>query len=673
MATHVVTAPDGQTYRITAPEGATDAQIMAFVRSQVAQGKTPEQPSSGGSALDALHSGLTWGWSDELGGVGARLGHGLAKLTGNIAPGRENLGPQVAEQETARQRADLAAFRERNPWTSTGIELAGSLVSGGPLAKLATAPAAAAKAAPLLPTAGRLAALGAGEGALAGAGAADENKLFGGLLGSALGGTMGGALPLAGLGLSVGGQKLGNFASNLKSRLTAEPTTRAGRVIGEYLSDAGITPVQLQSRMRQLGPQGTLIEAAGEAGTTLAQGLGELDPVRVRSVAERALGSRLGGMNQRVREAVARTTGVTERLQPSLDAVRARQVSISKPLYDAADAVEIPLTGKLKNLLARPSVKDAFSRAKRIAADQGEELPPLFKLDELGEWEKAGVMPDMKAWDRIKRGLDNIIDGEIDPVTGRMSDNGRVVSGIKRELLSELDDINPAYKRARQAFAGDAAIESAMRHGERFLTMKTRDVHSAVADLTPSEREAFLTGAVEAIREKIGRARSGDMAGFRALETDNAMEKLRAVFPPGKEGTRALADLMRSIRNERTLKETHSAVLRGSQTAPRAAAGRALGLDVADPTTAEMLNAPVRTGVLGAVNKALRAMGRESQPTVEALTDMAFSSGNAANIIAEMQRRGIPQPLIQQYLNRMTLGSAALAPAAGLFGGTLAQ
>lgn len=623
--------------------------------------------STRGTIAAPAMQGLTFGFADELGGLGARIGHGIAGLTGNLAPGREGLGGQVAAQEVAGQRADLAGFRERNPITSLGAEMAGSLVSGGPLAKWATA------APGLTSMLGRSAVAGMGGGALAGVGAADENRLAGGAVGGTIGGLLGAGIPAAATLVGKGGNMLANAVRPMWQRMTQEPTTRAGKILGEYVGASGMTPAQLRSQFRQLGPDATLAEAAGEAGTTLAQGVTELNPLAARTLADKAIAQRAAGILPRVRQSVAEATGITNRLQPSLDALRKQQVAKSDPLYAIANAKEIPLTDNLKSILARPPMRRAFEAAKESAETVGEELPPWFKMNDFGEWEKTGVMPDMRAWDRMKQGVDRLIDAEVDPVSGRMSPKGRDLTILKKQLLKELDGINPDYASARAVFAGDAALESAMRSGERMLTMKTRDVHQAVKGMTPSEREAFLTGAVEAIRERSGRSIPGQMRNFNFLQEENVTEKLRALLPPGKEGARQMAALNRQLRAERTLKETENAVLRGSQTAMRTAAGNALGIKAAAPTTTEALQSPMRAGLVGAANSVMSALSKERQPTIDALTQMVFSGGNANQIIAEMSRQGVPPAVLDAMLRRLTASGTALAPAGGLFGGSMVQ
>ena len=606
------------------------------------------------SMMAPLMQGLTFGWADELGGLGARLG-------GWLAGADEARREQIAQAEMERQRAQLAAAREQAFWPSTALEVGGSLVSGGPLARLARGGLG-------------LLGVGTGAGALAGAGAADENKLAGAALGGAAGGAMAGAVPAAGYLARRGAGAIRGAIQPMVDKLRQEPATRAGRILGEQLQAQGMTPAALASRARQLGPQATLAEAAGEAGQAIGQGVIGADPTgQARLLAARQFTARTPGMNERIRQAVAKTTGISERLQPSLDAVRSKQTAAASQLYGSAYAQEMPLTGKLKNLLKRPPMARAFAAAKESAETIGEELPPWFKMNELGEWEKVGVMPDMRAWDRMKQGIDKIIDVETDAVTGRLSSKGRDLVIMKNQLLGELDDINPTYAIARRVFAGDEAVQNAMRTGEKFLGMKTRDVHQAVKNMSDSERESFLTGAVESIRERVGRARSGEMGAFKFLETDNAMEKLRAVFPKGREGDRALAELNRNLRRERVLRETENALLRGSQTAPRQQAAEALGGQAAIPTSVEAIRSPISSGINVGLAQAAKTLGREKQETIDALAQMLFTSGRTQDAIAELSTRGVPPAMIKQYMNRFSVGSAALAPAFGLGAGEIVR
>lgn len=602
-----------------------------------------------GSYLDALLQGATLGWSDELGGIGAKLGSWMA----GADPERTE---QARQQEVAQQRAGLTALRERDPVGSFAAEVVGSIPTAfGGLG-------AVQRGLQFMRPAAQMVTTGVLEGGITGAGAANEDRGTGAAVGAGMGGILAGALPAVGYGVQRGWKAL----DPLRRRLTEEPTTTAARVLSENLQAGGVSPAMLRSRQRQLGPQATIADIAGSAGVTLGQMAIQADPANSLLRARRVLEPRGIGSTRRLREEVAQATGITDRLQPSLDAVRERQQAIAAQTYARANAHEIPLTDKLKGLLARPPMRRAFEEAKEAAATRGEELPPLFKMDELGDWEQTGVLPDMPAWQRMKEGVDRLIESEVDPITGRMSSKGRDLSMMKDELLEELDDINPDYRQARNLFAGDEALQNAMRRGEQFLTMKTRDVEQAVRGMSDSEREGFLTGAVEAIREKMGRAREGEIGEFRFLETTNTREKLRKMFPAGREGDRQLAQLMRTLRRERTFATTRQQLIGNSQTALREAARRAAESGVAVPTSAEIISNPVRGTIQAGIQKAGRALSTISDKSMEELGRLVLDPNNVEAVISEMQRRGVPQEEIIRFVNRYSQGSAMAAPAATL-------
>ncbi len=641
------------------PEGATREQVFAKARAAGlmtdAESQPPEPPR--GTFFDPLLQGFTLGFAEELGGAGAQIGRLLAGAPYERAK-------RAGQQEIERQRERLSEVRERARWTSLGAEITGAMATGAPLAR------------GLMAGFGRLGlggisspvATAATEGAIAGAGAADEERLAGAVVGGSLGAGVAGALPLVGAVGRYGVEK----ASPLARKMFEGPQTAAGRVLGEYVTGAGETPARLLARQRQLGPEATFADIAGPSGQTLGQGVIQEDiSGQALTTARREMAKRAAGSSKRLQTDLRDITGIEQRLQPTLDNTREIQKAAAAPLYNQAYQADISLTPKLKNLLNRPPMQKAWNEARDAAATRGEELPPFFQLDEFGDWQQADVMPDMQAWDRMKQGIDRMIERETDTITGRVSPAGRDLSILKRELVTELDEINPAYRDARQVFAGGEALQNAMRDGERFLNMKTREVTSAVKDMTNSEKEGFLVGAMEAIREKMGRARSGEIGEFRFLEQANTKEKLRAIFPEGRKGDKQLAQLMRMLDRERTFASTQGALVGGSQTAMRHAAGQAVKSGVALPTTLEALTSPgralIQSGMQGA-SEAVSGLGRE---TIGKLSGMLFDPEQTSRAIAEMQKAGIPDVLMSDIMARYARGGAMISPLLGLGAGEM--
>ena len=429
MAVYELTSPSGEKYRVTAPDDASENEVMSYFIGQISQkpSATPEQqvtetrPET--NLISPLMQGLTFGWADELGGIGARLGN-LAYRAFPFAGPAVRTPAEAAQAETERQRAELAATRQESPWTSAGLELTGALTPGIGTAKLAG-------------TGARMLGLGIGEGALAGAGAAEgglPERTIGAGLGGAAGGLFAGAVPAAG----YLGRKTASGVSDIVGRMREEPTTRAGRMLSEMMYAGGMTPTKLQARARQLGPEATVAEAAGPVGTALGQGVIGEPTGQARILAEKEFGKRLPGMTERVRESVKKATGVKGRLLPVLDEINARQKSRSNATYSAAYSVPIEADAELINIMNRPSVKKALPLALRGAADEGRALPQIERIVMQGEDVKIGKenFPDMEALDHVKRSLDDMVSSAY-----RRSDPEAKAIRKARDALKEKLDI----------------------------------------------------------------------------------------------------------------------------------------------------------------------------------------------------------------------------------------
>ena len=175
--------------KFTFPDGTTNEQIAQaldeYFSKKYAQ---PEQAApEGGTILNALGQGATFGFADELGAAGATLvGKMLPESMGGLPAGTPWQDAYTGIRDNIRQ--DTAAFAERNPGTAIAAEVAGGLATGGlGLAKVMPTGANLAK------TAAAGAGIGATEGGLYGYGSSDgENELGDIVNGAVIGGITGG-------------------------------------------------------------------------------------------------------------------------------------------------------------------------------------------------------------------------------------------------------------------------------------------------------------------------------------------------------------------------------------------------------------------------------------------------------------------------------------------------
>jgi hypothetical protein len=205
-------------------------------------------------------------------------------------------------------------------------------------------------------------------------------------------------------------------------------------------------------------------------------------------------------------------------------------------------------------------VQDALAQARVAAANADEVLPDI----------KAGDPVPMATWDRIKRGLDDVIGLKkrgADAGTANNAAKSTLADAVrtKQEMLSVLDELVPDYKQARDAFAGPAALKDAMEEGRSLFATKPIDLQAMMNGMSASERDAFRVGASQALREKVG-TESGQTAILKFWKEPATRERLQAVFPD----TRTFRKFEAALLGEGRLKMLES-VGRGSQTASRLA------------------------------------------------------------------------------------------------------
>lgn len=237
----------------------------------------------------------------------------------------------------------------------------------------------------------RSAQVGAGYGALAGAGAADDglaNRIKGGAKGAAIGAATGAAVPVVVRGAQAVPQVAKRAASGI-----SEAGSRVARQLGREAPEAVVTPSVTQkaeefvARMaaaQGITPQKLLNDPALLAGkpVTAAEamgrtGMGQLTAIGRRSgqtpdALEAMLAARADEAGARIVDDFAGVAKidpatVADDFAAMTDALR----KSASPAYAAAYDNTIELTPELSSLMQRPAVKKAMRRAYEIAREEG--------------------------------------------------------------------------------------------------------------------------------------------------------------------------------------------------------------------------------------------------------------------------------------------------------------
>lgn len=175
----------------------------------------------------------------------------------------------------------------------------------------------------------------------------------------------------------------------------------------------------------------------------------------------------------------------------ALEGAKSARDAASGPLYEAAKGFRVKANDTLRYLLDRPSMKEAWTRAQRIAQENGETLTvgvdaPASKVT-TGILDAGGreIMRDVpekskmysgRALHYMKMALDDMVDPNVASGIGKSEQ--RAITGTRHSLLSWMDQNIPDYGAARKAFQEGSKPIDQMEVG-RYLVNK---VKPALAD-----------------------------------------------------------------------------------------------------------------------------------------------------------------------------------------------
>jgi hypothetical protein len=385
-----------------------------------------------------------------------------------------------------------------------------------------------------------------------------------------------------------------------------------------------------------------------------------------RTVARDALDERQAGLADRVTQAIQRDLGPVANPHEVADTLMTKARDDAAPLYDSAYTKPgaAAFGYKVTPLLQRPSMQKAMSNAYRIAAEEGRDPTSLgFDLDPEGNVTLTRT-PSWQTMDYVKRGLDDVIEGYRDPVTGRLNldTEGRAINNTRTSFLNAFDNANPTYAQARQAWGGPVSGVNAMNTGRKFLNMTADDIEARMRDMTPFEKQMAALGARRAMAETV--SSKGDTA-----DVVNALVgtgKKRAMLARLFGDRQSFGRFVDTLNQEREGFRTFKTARLGSPTAPNLADDGALELAT---NAAEMVathGLPIRAAVRYALKFGVGKVGDKTKEQVAALlsnTDPARFNELASQLRDESVRRG----LLNRQINVVArpIGNVGAADTAG--------
>lgn len=324
----------------------------------------------------------------------------------------------------------------------------------------------------------------------------------------------------------------------------------ARNVLRKTLKNDNIPAQDAIKQLDDLGPDGMLMDV-GDQTRALAEGIATnmgkarttvKDAIKTRGAAEAVTG--------RINDDLTRTLGRSQPAFAIVDDLVLKQKEAATPLYDAVRNVQLADSANITYVLQTPMGKAAYKRALKAAGnEQG------YVTD---QGLTAGLI------DLTKRELDDVFRSATR--AGKTSNKARQAQMLSKTLVKAVDEVLPQYKAAREAFAGPEQVKDALNAGLKAFDNKVhpKQLEKQLAEMSFSEREAYLQGVQNRVFDLMGTTRNDALAVRNLLTTGFNKEKLALTI-----GQESADDLIKAIDREFVFKSTANSVTGGAATAAR--------------------------------------------------------------------------------------------------------
>jgi hypothetical protein len=536
-------APDGMATMPNPMEAR--AQAQAAMRNR----ESRPGPLLPGIVNEALQ-GASLGFSDEA----------IAALRAGLDPRqRKQLSEQITGQPSPgsyesylkAEREGMRKYQEENPITSTVANLSGAVapafISGGFGAVPAVSRAVGPRLARMLfgeaPSVGRMAATGAGTGAVTAVGTSEkpitEAPSEAGL-GAVTGGVTAGTLGLLGQYVAI------PVYRQLKRMMGFGDTNQmADRLIVDALRKDNLTPDQALARLQGMQRGEATLADVGENTAALLR-RASAAPGQARQETQAALSQRAAERGPRISDDLRTLMSASPDFYTDITDLMAKRRTDAQALYGAAWSNAPVITPQnapnIWGMRDLPSFKQAMDAGMRRLRDMG---LPLNSPQNI-----------FRGLHETKLALDDMIETEMRQ--GNRNQAATLLS-MKERLLRDMDNASGPYRIARQAYAGDSEMLEAMNQGRNIYTLPEPELRALIARFggNPSEYDAFRAGMAQAMLERV---RAGGPTA----------DPMQLVFPRGSEARirqafrddQAFEQFRNRLLEERTMAGTEAAGLR---------------------------------------------------------------------------------------------------------------
>lgn len=573
------------------------------------------------------------------------------------------------EDELAKARQYGDTVKAAHPYAATAGEIVGGVAGTAPL--IAAAPAAFGAGAAGLGA--RVAASAVSGGVLGGADSAvrSDGDLDAIRKGAMIGSGLGLAAPVVGAAVGAGVRKAGEALADRAMSSAGYGSAAAGKLGEDLAASGGAGAVRV--RLGELGPDAMLLDTSPSF-TGRAQGLA-IDPATRQRIVD-PIEARAAGSNARIR------TDVDTALGPAVepDAFRtARQGAYDRavpPLY--REAVAQPVAVDTSGVLAL--VDGLRSQEKGQAATALNRAWQLLHHEADVPGVGRASVPDRRpeALHNAKEALDAEI-ARVRAQTGSAANSAVERLGQVRRALNEAIERDvPGYADANRTAQAYFAAGDAFERGQGLLgagreAVRPGQLAQDTEGMSMLERFAQQLGLRAEVDRHLGTQLNDRVALRRDLMGEGDYNRARMATVFGEEPTQRLAG---AVDREAAFDRAHQDIVRGSQTAQRAAAARDIAPrevsagapDVLPGVAAAIGGADAGASALlsklglGGVRLAASAAGRErdlarNRQIADALVQRPGQT--MTELLDALDRRSIAGRMIEAMGSRARLGAQA--------------
>jgi hypothetical protein len=450
--------------------------------------------------------------------------------------------------------SNLKKFEAESNEIPTAGRIAGN-VGGAIGATIATAPVVAAaglgRLGAGLPNWLRFGGLGAAEGAITGSGQSPDDRVGGAIKGGAVGAVTGAATPY----VLRGGQQVWNGIRNATGT-----TANVSRDLGRALARDNDTPQSVINRLNQSSAvrpnMTTLTDVGGENVRGLTERVAQT-PGAGRTQVIPAIERRQRNQSIRIGSDLRELTGTARSATEAFDETITQRAAAARPLYERAMQFDAAAS--------RPA---ALAFAREVGTGWGENIlrSPALRRTLQSEYgieniDDAPLMPLIDAW---KKEMDDAARS-----AGRAGNNNqaRVIAASRDRVLAAVDEANPDYAAARQAWGGPSGFMEQIDEGRRIFNVPADELTANFRRLPADQQDAYRIGAVHEIMQRIGNNSAKLPDVTKLLRSPEMRAKIAALMPDN----RTAQEWFRRLEFETQSSEMSQRALGNSATARRMA------------------------------------------------------------------------------------------------------